>query len=130
MIKEFKEFISRGNVIDMAVGVVVASAFSAVINSLVQNIIMPIIGYMLAGIDFSNLKIVLTPAVGETPEVAIGYGILIQTIISFLFISLAVFLLIKAVNKLRKPAPVVEEEPAAPTEAELLTEILDELRKK
>lgn len=129
MIKEFKEFISRGNVIDMAVGVVIAGAFGAVINSLVQNIIMPIIGYVLAGIDFSNLKIVLTPEVGETPEVAIGYGILIQTIISFLFIALAVFLLVKAVNKLRKPA-VVEEAPAGPSEAELLTDILAELRKK
>ncbi len=130
MLKEFKEFISRGNVVDMAVGVIIAGAFGAIITALVTNVLMPILGYLLAGVDFTNLKIVLTAATETAEEVAITYGVLIQSIISFIFIALAVFLVVKAVNKMKKPAPVVEAPPAGPTEAELLADILSELRKK
>lgn len=130
MLKEFKEFISRGNVVDMAVGVIIAGAFGAIITALVTNVLMPILGYLLAGVDFTNLKIVLTAATETAEEVAITYGVLIQSIISFIFIALAVFLVVKAVNKMKKPAPVVEAPPAGPSEAELLTDILAELRKK
>lgn len=128
MLKEFKEFISRGNVVDMAVGVVMAGAFGAIINSLVNNVLMPLLGYLLAGIDFANLKIVLTPATDVAEEVAISYGLLINAVISFIFIALAVFLIVKAVNKMRKPA--AEEAPAGPSDNELLAEILQELKKK
>lgn len=128
ILKEFKEFISKGNVMDMAVGVVLAGAFAAIVNALVEFVLMPIVGLLLSGINLSDMKIVLANA-GTEAEVALAYGHVIQAIISFLFIALAVFLVVKGVNKLRKPA-VVEEEPAGPTETELLTEILDELRKK
>ncbi len=128
MLKEFKEFISRGNVIDMAVGVVMAGAFGAIINSLVNNVLMPLLGYLLAGIDFANLKIVLTPATATAEEVAISYGLLINAVISFIFIALAVFLIVKAVNRMRKPKE--EEAPAGPSDNELLAEILQELKKK
>ena len=128
MLKEFKEFISRGNVVDMAVGVVMAGAFGAIINSLVNNVLMPLLGYLLAGIDFANLKIVLTPATATAEEVAISYGLLINAVISFIFIALAVFLIVKAVNRMRKPKE--EEAPAGPSDNELLAEILQELKKK
>ena len=85
--EEFKEFIMRGNVIDMAVGVVVGGAFKAVVDSLVNDIIMPPLGLLIGGVDFSDMKIVLKEAAGETPEVAINIGLLINTIISFLIID-------------------------------------------
>lgn len=131
MLKEFKEFINRGNVIDMAVGVVMAGAFAAIVNALVNNVINPIIGYLMAGLDFSSLKIVLSPATESAEEIAIGYGVLISTIISFLFIALTVFMVVKGINKMRRPKVEEEaEKPAEPTETELLADILAELRKE
>jgi large conductance mechanosensitive channel len=134
MWKEFKEFAMRGSVIDMAVGVIIGGAFSAVVNSLVNDIFMPIIGQLLAGVDFSDLKIVLSQAVVEAgevvqPEVAIGYGMLIQKIINFLVIALCLFAVIKSINSLKKPEP--KEEPAPPeksAEVLLLEEIRDSLK--
>lgn len=132
LVKEFKEFISRGNVIDMAVGVVIGAAFSAIINSLVKDVINPVIGFLLAGIDFANLKIVLKAATEATPEVAIMYGSLINSIINFILVALVIFLVIKGFNKLKKKQEVAEAAPApaGPSEAELLSQILDELKKK
>ncbi len=130
-IDEFKKFISRGNVVDMAVGVVVGTAFTAIVNSLVKDIIMPFVGWMIGGINFSDYKIVLAPAVGETPEVAILYGTFINQIINFLILAFVVFVMVKVLNKLHKKK---EEEPVAPAappaDILLLTEIRDLLKER
>ena len=113
MIKEFRTFILRGNVLDLAIGVIIGAAFGAIVNSLVNNIIMPPIGVILGGVDFSSIKIVLQAAgAGKpladgtpSPEVAIGIGLFINAIISFLIIALVVFLIVRAVNKIMPPPP-------------------------
>ena len=133
LIKEFKEFISRGSVIDMAVGVVIGGAFKEIVDSLVSNIIMPVIGVITAGIDFSHIKTVLRAAEGDNPEVAILWGMFIEAIISFLLIALVIFLLLKGINRLRKKqetAEAVEAAAAGPSDTELLADILQELKKK
>lgn len=133
LIKEFKEFISRGSVIDMAVGVVIGGAFKEIVDSLVSNIIMPVIGVITAGIDFSHIKTVLRAAEGDNPEVAILWGMFIEAIISFLLIALVIFLLLKGINRLRKKqetAEAVEAAAAGPSDTELLADILLELKKK
>ncbi len=134
MFTEFKEFINRGNVVDMAVGVIIATAFGAIVNSLVNDIFMPFVGYLLAGVDFSKMSIVLREAVGEQPALAIGYGSLIQKILNFLVIALCIFFVVKGINRLRRKeeakadeaAP--EEEPVVDDHA-LLEGILGELKK-
>lgn len=138
LIKEFKEFISRGSVIDMAVGVVIGGAFKTIVDSLVANIIMPVIGVATAGIDFSEIKTVLSPASGDVEEVAILWGVFIEAIISFLIIALIIFLMLKGINKLRANAAKLrkieevkaEEEIPGPTDSELLASILAELKKQ
>lgn len=134
MFKEFKEFISKGSVMDMAIGIVIGGAFAAIVNSVVNDILMPIIGFITAGVDFTDLKVVLQKAIlegGEVvkPEVSLNYGSLIQTIINFLIISLFIFLMVKGMNQMRRQ----EEEPeeVAPKSAEvlLLEEIRDSLKK-
>ncbi|MBQ5754431.1 MAG: large-conductance mechanosensitive channel protein MscL [Oscillospiraceae bacterium] len=130
---EFKEFISRGNVVDMAVGVVVGSAFTAIVNSLVKDVIMPFIGWLIGGVDFSQFKIVLAPAVGETPEVAILYGTFINQIINFLILAFVVFTVVKLINQLRRkkeeePEPEPEAPAEPPVDIQLLTEIRDLLK--
>ena len=133
-IAEFKEFISRGNVMDMAVGIIVGTAFTAIVTSLVNGIIMPLIGYLIGGINFEDFKIVLAAATETTPEVAILYGSFIQQIINFLIVAFVVFLMIKTLNTLKEKAESIkkQEEKAAtdsePTEAELLAEIRDLLK--
>ena len=138
MLKEFKSFISKGNVMEMAVGLIMALYFGAIVKSLVDHIIMPPIGMLLGNVDFSNLKIVLAQATmnGETavPEVAISYGIFINTIITFIIVSLAIFLVVKGYNKMKESMEKQEAEapaaPPAPTKEEvLLTEIRDLLKK-
>lgn len=129
-IAEFKEFISRGNVVDMAVGVVVGSAFTAIVNSLVKDIIMPFVGWLIGGIDFGDFRIILSPAEGETPETAILYGSFFNQVINFLIISFVVFCMIKLIGKFRRKraeeAPAVPPAPAA--DILLLTEIRDLLK--
>ncbi|ETK02844.1 large conductance mechanosensitive channel protein MscL [Tannerella sp. oral taxon BU063 isolate Cell 6/7/9] len=136
LIKEFKEFAMRGNVLDMAVGIVIGGAFGKIVSSFVEDILMPPIGVLMGGVNFSDLKIVFKQAVmdGEnvvTPEVALRYGNFIQVIFDFLIIAFAIFMLIKAVNKFNKKK---EEAPAAPeappADVQLLTEIRDLLQKK
>ena len=136
LIKEFKEFAMRGNVLDMAVGIVIGGAFGKIVSSFVEDILMPPIGVLLGGVNFSDLKIVFTQAGmdGEnvvTPEVALRYGNFIQVIFDFLIIAFAIFMLLKAVNKFNKKK---EEAPAAPeappADVQLLTEIRDLLQKK
>ena len=139
-INEFKAFISRGNVVDMAVGVIVGSAFTAIVNSLVKDVVTPFIGFLTGGVDFTQMKYVITPAVGETPEVAILYGNFIQAIINFLIIAFVVFCMVKMINtmraKMEEQKKKEEEKPAAPAEppeppadVQLLTEIRDLLKK-
>ena len=130
-VQEFKEFISRGNVVDMAVGIIIGTAFTAIVNSLVQDLIMPLIGLLMGGVSFSELKVVFTPATAETAEAALYYGAFIQKIVDFLIIALVVFIMVKLINALRrkKVEEPKEEEPAAPPEdVLLLTEIRDLLK--
>ena len=133
MFKEFKEFISKGNVMDLAVGVIIGAAFGKIVTSLVDDIIMPIIGIILGKIDFSNLKIVITPATETTPEAAVKYGLFIQNVVNFLIMAFVIFLMVKFVNKLRKPVKTsIEEatEVVSSKEETLLAEIRDILKNK
>jgi large conductance mechanosensitive channel len=130
---EFREFIARGNVVDLAVGVIIGGAFGKIVTSLVNDIVMPPIGLVTGGVDFSQLKIVLkaADAVAKKPEVAIAYGSFASATLQFLIVAVAVFLLVKGVNSLRRaPAPEPAAAPApTPTEA-LLGEIRDLLAKQ
>jgi large conductance mechanosensitive channel len=133
MLKEFRDFAMRGNVIDLAVGIIIGAAFTTVVNSLVKDIIMPPIGYIMNGIDFSNFFLVLKgdeypslKAAQDAGAVTINYGVFINACINFLIVAFAVFLLVKQVNRFRKQAPA---EPPAPTTSEkLLMEIRDALK--
>lgn len=123
LIKEFKEFASRGNVVDLAVGIVVGAAFNNIVNSLVKDIIMPPVGYVMGDLDFQEYKFQLSE------NVSINYGNFIQTIINFLIITFAVFLLVKAMNRLRRKEEAAPATAPAPTREEvLLTEIRDAIR--
>ncbi len=129
LINEFKAFAIRGNVIDMAVGIIIGAAFGKIVSSFVGDVIMPPLGLLIGGVDFSNLQIVLKEAVGDTPAVTIGYGRFIQTVVDFTIIAFAVFMGIKAVNRLkRKEAEAPEAPPAPSAEEVLLTEIRDLLK--
>jgi large conductance mechanosensitive channel len=131
MLKEFRDFIARGNVVDLAVGVIIGGAFGAIVKTLVDQIIMPPIGLLTGGVDFAALKLVLKPAAGKAAEVAVGYGVFINTIIQFLIVAAAIFLMVKAINTLRREEAQAPVEPAAPTTSEaLLTEIRDLLKNR
>ncbi|WBU64363.1 large-conductance mechanosensitive channel protein MscL [Paracoccus aerodenitrificans] len=127
MIKEFREFIAKGNVMDMAVGIIIGAAFTAIVTSLVDDLINPIISLFIGGIDFSNLKYSL----GEGENAAtFNYGNFIMAVINFLIVAWVVFILVKIVNRAKDAAvgPKEEEAPAGPTSEEILLEIRDELR--
>jgi len=132
MVSEFKEFIARGNVVDLAVGVVIGAAFGKIVTALVDGVVMPIVGVALGGVSVSDWKYVLKPetvdAAGKkVAEVAVQYGMFIQTIIDFLIIAFVIFMALKAYNRVRRPAA---EAPAAPPEEVLLLrEIRDSLRR-
>ena len=130
---EFKEFIARGNVVDLAVGVIIGGAFGKIVTSLVDQVIMPPIGLLTGGIDFSQLKVVLKAAGDDPkkiPEVAIQYGAFINTLIQFLIVAFVIFLLVKGINSLRRQEAEAPAAPAAPTTTEaLLMEIRDSLAK-
>lgn len=132
--KEFKEFAMRGNVVDLAVGVVIGAAFGAIVTSLVKDVIMPPIGYLTGGVDFSEKKIVLKPAdpAHKVLETAIHYGNFINAIIDFLIIAFCIFMVVKVINALKKqePAPPPAPDPEPTKEELLLTEIRDLLAKK
>lgn len=134
-VQEFKEFISRGNVVDMAVGIIIGTAFTAIVTSLVNDVIMPFVGFIIGGINFTQLKWVIAPATETAAEVAIGYGALLQNVINFLIIAFVVFTMVKAMNMLRrkKEKEVAEESAPAPDispELQVLTEIRDLLQEK
>ena len=134
IVSEFREFISRGNVIDLAVGVIIGGAFGRITTSLVEQVIMPPIGLILGRVDFSQLKIVLQPAVAatNTAEVAIQYGAFINTVIQFLIVALVIFMLVKAINSMRRKEAAAPPAPdPAPTASEaLLMEIRDLLKNR
>jgi large conductance mechanosensitive channel len=128
MVKEFKEFISKGNVVDLAVGVIIGAAFGKIVSSFVEDIIMPPIGMLLSGVDFNNLVIVLKEAVGDKPAVLIKYGTFINTCINFLIVAFCIFMMIKAINKMRKKQEAAPATAPAPSqEVLLLREIRDAL---
>ena len=129
MIQEFKDFALKGNMIDMAVGIIIGAATSTVVGSLVKDVIMPPIGLVMGGVDFSALKVPLKAAAGKTPEVAINYGMFINNIISFLIVSFVVFMLIKMMNKLKK-AEAEAPPPEPPASEVYLKEIRDALVKR
>ncbi|HEX7803892.1 MAG TPA: large-conductance mechanosensitive channel protein MscL [Pseudoxanthomonas sp.] len=131
MISEFKEFISRGNVVDLATAVVIGAAFGKIVTAMVDGIVMPLIGFLTGGVSVTDWKYVLSPATvdaagKEVAEVAIRYGAFIQTVIDFLLIALVIFLILKAYNRVRKP---VEAPAAIPEDVLLLREIRDSLKK-
>ena len=132
IMKEFKEFAVKGNVIDLAVGIIIGGAFGKIVTSVVNDVIMPPIGLLLGRVDFSKLEWVLVPedpATEAVEKVAIQYGAFINTLIQFLIVAFVVFLMVKMVNKLRREQPAEPEAPAAPTPTEaLLAEIRDELK--
>lgn len=133
IVEEFRTFIARGNVVDLAVGVIIGAAFGKIVTSLVEQVVMPPIGLLIGKVDFSDLKWVLTPADAATgaEEVAIAYGAFINTCIQFLIVAFAVFMLVKLVNMLRRQEAEAPAEPPAPTPSEtLLAEIRDLLKKK
>lgn len=131
MLKEFKEFIMTGNVIDLAIAVILGAAVGTVVDGFVQDIAMPIVGHLTGGVDFADLKFVLSPASlaadgTEIPENAINYGNWINSIVSLVMVGFVLFMVVKAYNKVRKQE---EEAPAGPSEIDLLTEIRDSLKK-
>ncbi|WP_297628402.1 large-conductance mechanosensitive channel protein MscL [uncultured Rikenella sp.] len=132
-LSEFKQFAMRGNVVDMAVGIIIGAAFGKIVSSLVSDVMMPPIGVLLGGVDFSDLAFTLKKAVGDEPAVVIGYGKFIQTVIDFIIIAFSIFALVKVMNTLKsKTEKAKADEPAAPVaptkDQELLTEIRDLLK--
>jgi large conductance mechanosensitive channel len=131
MLKEFREFAVKGNVLDMAVGIIIGAAFGTVVQSLVNDVVMPPVGLLLGGVDFADLAI----RVGTDPEgeaIAIGIGLFINAVISFLIVAFAVFMVVKSFNRMKRAEEAAPEEPAAPpepsNEEKLLAEIRDLLR--
>ncbi|MBP8959950.1 MAG: large-conductance mechanosensitive channel protein MscL [Bacteroidales bacterium] len=130
LIDEFKAFAMRGNVVDMAVGIIIGAAFSKIVSSLVTDIIMPPIGLLLGGINFTDFKIVMKAATETTPAVTWNYGNFIQVTVDFLIVAFAVFLLIKGMNALKKKQEELPQTPPKPSKEEiLLSEIRDLLKK-
>ena len=132
MWNDFKKFISRGNVVDMAVGVIMGGAFGKIVTSLVNDIIMPLVGVIMGGVDFSTLTTAPIPALNGGEPVAIAYGLFIQQIVDFLIIAISVFLMVKVIEKLKKKKEAAPPPPPpAPSKEEvLLTEIRDLLKEK
>ncbi|MDD5758608.1 MAG: large-conductance mechanosensitive channel protein MscL [Desulfobulbaceae bacterium] len=131
IIKEFKQFAMRGNVIDMAVGIIVGGAFGKIVSSFVADVVTPPIGLLLGGVDFRGLAITMKEATATAPAVTLNYGTFVQTVIDFTIIAFAIFMAIKAMNTLKKQEePAVVEEPGPSKEEMLLTEIRDLLKQK
>jgi large conductance mechanosensitive channel len=130
-IKEFKEFAMKGNVVDMAVGIIIGGAFGKIVSSFVNDIVMPPLGILIGGVDFKDLAVTLKPATETVAAVTIKYGLFINTIIDFLIIALAIFVAVKAMNTMKKKEEAKPSEPPKPSkQEELLAEIRDLLKKK
>lgn len=126
---EFKEFAMKGNVVDMAVGIIIGAAFGKIVSSLVSAIVMPALGWIIGGVDFSELSLALGTDTTTGEPVAIQYGLFIQALVDFLIVAFAIFMALKAINRLKKPPQPVAP-PAPPREEVLLTEIRDLLRQR
>lgn len=130
VVKEFKEFAVKGNMVDMAVGIIIGGAFGKIVSSLVADVIMPPIGLILGGVDFTDLSITLKEAVGETPAVTLNYGNFIQTSVDFLIVAFAIFVVVKGINAMKRKEEEAPSSPPKPSNEEiLLTEIRDALQK-
>ena len=131
MMKEFKEFAMRGNVIDMAVGIVLGAAFGAIVSSFVADVLTPPLGMLLGGMDFTTMNVVLKEAVGETPAVTLNYGVFFQRVLDFIFVAFAIFLVVKGMkNMKRKKEEAPAAPPAPPAQEVMLAEIRDLLKKQ
>ncbi|WP_339486675.1 large-conductance mechanosensitive channel protein MscL [Pseudomonas sp. EL_65y_Pfl2_R95] len=131
IISEFKAFAVKGNVVDMAVGIIIGAAFGKIVASFVGDLIMPVLGVMIGGVDFSDLVVVLKAAQGDIPAVTMNYGKFIQTLVDFLIVAFAIFMAIKVMNSLKRKEEIAPTVPAAPTKEQvLLTEIRDLLKDK
>lgn len=129
MMKEFKEFAMRGNVMDMAIGIIIGAAFGGIVSSFVADVVTPPLGLIIGGIDFTGMNWVLKAAVGETPAVTLNYGIFLQKVFDFLIVAFVIFLVIKGMNSMkRKQEEAPAAPPAPPAEEVLLTEIRDLLK--
>lgn len=131
MMQEFKTFAVKGNVVDMAVGIIVGAAFGKIVSSFVKDVIMPPIGVMVGGVDFGDLAWTLQEAIGETAAVTVNYGAFLQTIVDFVIVAFAIFMAVKAINKMKKEEEEAPKAPPAPSKEEvLLTEIRDLLKNR
>ncbi len=131
MMKEFKTFALKGNVMDMAVGIVIGAAFGAIVASFVADVIMPPIGLLLGGVDFNSLGVILSEATVDSEAVVLKYGVFIQTLVNFIIIALAVFVAVKGINSMKKKEEAAPSAPPAPSnEEKLLAEIRDLLQNK
>lgn len=130
MLKDFKEFAFKGNVLDMAIGVIIGGAFGNIVTSLVKDMIMPIISILTGGINFTNLKFIITPKHGDVAENAIAYGSFIQNVVDFLIIAFCIFLFVKLIEKFKKKEEVKIEAPKKADDIVLLEEIRDLLKAK
>jgi large conductance mechanosensitive channel len=130
MVKEFKEFALKGNVVDMAVGIVIGAAFGKIVGSLVSDILMPPLGLAMGGVDFSKKAVILQAAVGDAPAVSLSYGLFLNNIINFVIVAFALFVVIKAMNKMKKKQAADPTPATAPADVLLLEEIRDILKKK
>ena len=130
MMSEFRDFAMRGNVVDMAVGIVIGGAFGKIVSSFVNDVLMPPIGLLLGGVDFSNLSMTLKEASGDVAAVTLNYGAFIQTVVDFVIIAFAIFMVIKAMNNLKKKEEAAPPPPPKPSEeVTLLTEIRDLMKR-
>lgn len=131
MLSEFREFAVKGNMVDMAVGIIIGAAFGKIVSSLVGDVLMPPLGAIVGGVDFTNLGITLKPAVEKNPAVVLGYGKFLQTSFDFLIVAAAMFMVVKGINALKREKPAPPAVPPPPTKEELLlTEIRDLLAKR
>ncbi|NER65738.1 large-conductance mechanosensitive channel protein MscL [Pseudomonas sp. MAFF212427] len=129
VISEFKAFAVKGNVVDMAVGIIIGAAFGKIVSSFVGDVVMPPLGLLIGGVDFSDLAVILKPAEGDIPAVVLAYGKFIQTVIDFLIVAFAIFMGVKMINRLKREEAVAPSLPPVPTkEEELLGEIRDLLK--
>ena len=131
MMSEFKEFAVKGNVVDMAVGIIIVAAFGKIVSAFVGGVVMPPIGVLLGGVNFADLSYVLQEAVGDAPAVAINYGSFVQSLVDFIIIAFAIFMAVKAINSMKKKEDAAPSAPPNPSkEEELLTEIRDLLKQQ
>ena len=131
VLKEFKEFINRGSVMDLAVGIIIGSAFTSIVNSLVNDVVMPVVSMIIGGFDFSALKLVIPAYIPGIEAATINYGNFIQAVVNFLIIALVIFLLVRTLNNMKKkaaPAPAPVEDKAAAKVEDHQTEVLEEIR--